>query len=123
MTFKQQMFSYFLIGFGTTSGALTALGVGGIVSQYLYTKWKGNSRDQLKTSEQSELNEFFDASSDTTQTPVSTQDSDIGDPIPYENNSNSKVFSPSNDDPELSFPALFVPLLTMEASNSHLYSE
>lgn len=51
MSYRQQIITSFIIGFGTMSGALTAAGIVGVVSKYIYSQYlKENVRDRFKPS-------------------------------------------------------------------------
>lgn len=48
MSYKQKIVTSFLVGFGTTSGALTAIGIAGAVSRFFYNQFfKQSTRERF----------------------------------------------------------------------------
>lgn len=105
MSLKQQVIKSFLVGFGTTSGALTAAGFVGIISNYFY-------KNYIKESDRKPSDADNDDPSVNLNSIVNSgPNTDIGQmsPLPYEGNTYSQYSLPPQIDTKL------------EAVNSHHY--
>lgn len=98
MTIKQQIFTSFIIGFGATSGALTAAGIVGAVSTYIYANYlKQSIRDRFKPSDREASSpDYFDSVSNTLQMDdinLETQllQNNNNKPLPYEGDMYAQV--------------------------------